>query len=67
MTYAIILLLILAALGWSVWNGTLPDITVPGFDQGVRSAAEDIKVRARAAIREAVRRQLHSAVDEALK
>lgn len=68
MTYALVLLAALAMFSWAVLGG----LPVPGLQEArIQDQARELYGRARdrirAAVREAVRKEMHDAVDEALQ
>jgi hypothetical protein len=73
MTYALLLLAIMAVIAWSFFGGmTLPSGDSPNIDPGgvqarIESAVRHAYGSAQSAARNMVRNQLHKAVDEALE
>ena len=68
MTYAFILLALVAALTWSVWSGlAVPEIETGSIQEKVIEIFENTKERASHAIKNKVKEELHEAIDEKLQ
>lgn len=65
MTYAFILLALVAALTWSAWSGlSIPEIGTGNIREKIMEVYENTKERAYSAIKNKAKEELHEAIDQ---